>query len=257
MSIYQHFRPEEKEFIDQVLQWKNEAEQMYAPKLTDFLDPREQEMVQAVVGSQGEVKVVFFGGAANTERKRALITPEYFFPEEEDFQVALYEISYPEKFTSIQHSQILGSLMGVGLRRGKFGDILTDGQRFQFLAAKEVSNYIELNVSHIGKVAVQLQEKALIHALTTKEEWKEIHTTVSSLRLDAIVAALSRLSRQKVQTFIKSGMVKVNWKKIEDPAFECAAGDVFSVRGIGRSKFLANEGKTKKEKWRITLGILK
>ncbi|WP_338753923.1 RNA-binding protein [Bacillus sp. FJAT-52991] len=257
MSIYQHFRPEEKEFIDQTLQWKNEAEQIYAPKLTDFLDPREQEIVQAVVGSHGEVKVVFFGGAVNTERKRALITPEYFQPEDQDFDITLYEISYPEKFTSIQHSQILGSLMGVGLRRGKFGDILTDGQRFQFLAAKEVSSYIQLNVSHIGKVAVRLQEKAFEDALTKEEEWKEINTTVSSLRLDAIIAALSRLSRQKVQTLIKSGLVKVNWKKVEDPAFECSEGDVFSVRGIGRSRFLTNEGKTKKDKWRITLGILK
>ena len=42
MSIYQHFRPEEKEFIDQVLTWKSYVEMNYAPKLTDFLDPREQ-----------------------------------------------------------------------------------------------------------------------------------------------------------------------------------------------------------------------
>ncbi|OZI13301.1 RNA-binding protein [Bacillaceae bacterium SAS-127] len=257
MSIYQHFRSEEKEFIDQVLQWKSEVEQMYAPKLTDFLDPREQEIVQTVVGRHSEVKAVFFGGATNTERKRALITPEYFQPEAEDFDITLYEISYPEKFVSIEHSQIFGSLMGVGLRRGKFGDILTDGQRFQLLAAKEVSSYIQVNVSHIGKVAVRLQEKEFDEALTKVEEWKEINTTVSSLRLDAIIAALSRLSRQKVQTLIKSGLVKVNWKKVEDPAFECSVGDVFSIRGIGRSKFLADEGKTKKDKWRIILGLLK
>lgn len=41
MNIYQHFRPEEREFIDQVLNWKNIVENTYAPKLTDFLDPRE------------------------------------------------------------------------------------------------------------------------------------------------------------------------------------------------------------------------
>ena len=50
MSIYQHFRPEEREFIDQVLNWKNLVENTYAPKLTDFLDPREQQILKRVDG---------------------------------------------------------------------------------------------------------------------------------------------------------------------------------------------------------------
>ncbi|WP_100330840.1 YlmH family RNA-binding protein [Bacillus xiapuensis] len=256
-SIYQHFRPEEKEFIDQVIEWKYEAAQLYAPKLTDFLDPREQEIVQAVVGSQDEVQVTFFGGSEASERKRAFITPDYFQPQESDFEIALYELLYPAKFVTLEHSQILGSLMGLGLRRGKFGDILTDGRKFQVLAAKEVSSYMQLNLTRIGKISISLKGCPLSEALKEAEEWKEIRTTVSSLRLDAILSAASPLSRQKAQTLIKSGSVKVNWKKVEDTAFECSAGDIFSVRGVGRSKLIATEGKTKKDKWRIVLGILK
>ena len=37
MSIYQHFSPEERGFIDQVLNWKEYVENNYAPKLTDYL----------------------------------------------------------------------------------------------------------------------------------------------------------------------------------------------------------------------------
>ena len=256
-SIYQHFRPEEKEFIDQVLEWKREAAEMYAPKLTDFLDPREQEIVRSVVGMHGDTDVFFFGGSAHTERKRAYICPSYFTPVEKDFDIALYELNYPDKFVSITHPQVLGSLMGLGLRRGKFGDILTDGKRIQFLAAEEVSSYIELNFNQIGRTAIMLNKKSNDEAITQEEQWKEISTTVSSLRLDAVLSAFTKQSRQKAQTAIKGGLVKVNWKQQDNPAFECTEGDVFSVRGAGRAKLLTIEGKTKKEKWRIVLGIVK
>ncbi|OCA83901.1 RNA-binding protein [Pseudobacillus wudalianchiensis] len=256
-SIYQHFRPEEKEFIDQVFEWKREAAEMYAPKLTDFLDPREQEIVRSVVGAHGDTAVFFFGGTAHTERKRAYICPSYFTPVEKEFDIVLYELHYPDKFVSIAHPQVLGSLMGLGLRRRKFGDILTDGKRVQFLAAKEVSHYIEVNLNRIGKTAVTLDKKSPDEAIAQEEEWKEISTTVSSLRLDAVLSAFMKQSRQKVQMAIKGGLVKVNWKQQENPAFECTEGDVFSVRGAGRAKLLTVEGQTKKEKWRIVLGIVK
>jgi RNA-binding protein YlmH len=45
MNIYQHFRPEEREFIDQVLHWKDFVDSSYTSKLTDFLDPREQHIL--------------------------------------------------------------------------------------------------------------------------------------------------------------------------------------------------------------------
>jgi RNA-binding protein YlmH len=62
------------------------------------------------------------------------------------------------------------------------------------------------------------------------------------------------LSRQKSQVLIGQGLVKVNWMVIESPSFECQMGDLISTRGFGRVKILSIEGKTKKDKWRITIG---
>src|SRR5690606_32228771 len=119
MNIYQHFRKHEREFIDQVLQWKMNVEDTYSPKLTDFLDPREQEIVRTIIGSQGVVQVEFFGDAPLCERKRAFIYPEYIEAEQDDFRIVLFEIEYPKKFVTIEHPQVLGSLMSLGLKRSK------------------------------------------------------------------------------------------------------------------------------------------
>ena len=42
MNIYQHFRTEEHELIDQLIDKCNQADQTYAPVLTHFLAPRGQ-----------------------------------------------------------------------------------------------------------------------------------------------------------------------------------------------------------------------
>lgn len=56
MSIYQHFRPEEKDFIDQAVNWIDQVKNSYAPKLSDFLDPRQQEILSSLLGNDSDAK---------------------------------------------------------------------------------------------------------------------------------------------------------------------------------------------------------
>jgi len=254
MNIYQHFRPEEREFIDQVLEWKSNVEQQYSPKLTDFLDPREQHILKMLLGEHGEVKYQLFGGVPGVERNRALIYPDYLTPAEEDFQISLFDIQYHRKFVTIEHRQVLGTLMSLGLKRGKFGDILISDDRVQFFAAKEISPYIKNNVESIGRAGVKLVETSTGNAVVSPELWEEKDLTLSSLRLDAVISGIFNLSRQKSLALIQHGLAKVNWTLIENPSFPCDEGDMLSVRGHGRAKIIGLEGKTKKEKWRITVG---
>ncbi|NRD78800.1 RNA-binding protein [Bacillus sp. BRMEA1] len=254
MNIYQHFRPEERDYIDQVINWKNVVERQFAPKLTDFLDPREQHILKLIVGENGDITSSFFGGIQEAERKRALIFPDYWTASEDDFQLSLFEIVYPKKFVTIEHPQVLGSLMSIGLKRGKFGDILFSGDQAQFFAAKEVKDYIQTNIESIGKATVALKEIPLKDAIISKEMWENVDLTVSSLRLDTVISGIYHLSRQKSQTFIERGLVKVNWTTVENSSFLCDVGDMISVRGYGRAKIVMMDGKTKKDKWRMTVG---
>ncbi|PLR84135.1 RNA-binding protein [Bacillus canaveralius] len=254
MSIYQHFRPEERDFIDLVHQWKDYVESTYSAKLTDFLDPREQQIVTTILGRHAELQFGLFGGSETTERQRAIFYPEYMSVVQEDFQISLFEIAYPAKFVTIEHRQVLGSLMSLGLKRGKFGDILVDQDRVQFFAAKEIADYVRNQLQSVGKAAVRIEEIPLEHALSVAEAWSELSATISSLRLDTVIAGLYNLSRQKAQLLIQQGIVKVNWSTIESTSFECGAGDIISIKGYGRCKLISIEGKTKKDKWKITAG---
>jgi RNA-binding protein YlmH len=255
VTIYQHFRQDEKEFVDNVLQWRDQVENQYAPRRTDFLDPRQQYIVQSIIGHSQDVLLSF--SPEHAERKRALLYPSYFEPEEEDFGIRLFEIEYPDKFVTIEHRQVLGSIMSLGLKREKFGDILSDDNKVQLILAEEISEYVRMELVQIGKAKVSLREVPYTELIKTREEWHEKVTTVSSLRLDVVLAAIYNISRQKAQTYIRGKLVKLNWKITENPSMEVEAGDVISARGFGRSKLISIEGRTKREKWRISLGVLK
>jgi RNA-binding protein YlmH len=174
-----------------------------------------------------------------------------------DYHISLYEINYPAKFVTIEHRHVLGSLMSLGLKREKFGDILTRDARIQFFLEQEMAGFVKMEFQQIGKTPIKIKEIALEEAIPVEEEWQEKPATASSLRLDAILSSIYPISRQKAQLLIEHAHVKVNWKTVEDPAFQCREGDYFSTRGYGRSKLIRVEGKTKKEKWRIVTGILK
>ncbi len=86
------------------------------------------------------------------------------------------------------------------------------------------------------------------------ETWEEGTVTVSSLRLDAVLAQAFRLAREKARALVESGLVKVNWKVVDKPDFLCGPGDVLSARGFGRCKLFSVEGPTKNERWLVQIG---
>lgn len=256
-QVYQHFRKEEQVFIDMVESWIIQVQGQYSPYLTDFLDPRQQYIVEMLVGKKGEVRVSFFGGYEAAERKRALLYPEYFEPQQEDYELQLFEIQYPVKFTQLSHGKILGTLIGSGIKREMFGDIMSDGQRWQFFTAENVSNFVKLQLSRIGNVSVRLEERDYLDLIQPIDDWTIEQDTVTSLRIDTIISSVYNVSRQRAKELIIAGKVKLNWALYDRPDFELGIFDIISIRGYGRIQIREIQGKSKKDKWRIEIGVLR
>jgi len=257
MSIYDHYRKEEHLFVDQVISWKEHVLERYTYKLTDFLDLREQTIMSSIIGSQSECLVSFFGGQDDSERKRALIYPNYYTPSDEDYSIVAFNLNYASKFHTLSHRQILGTLMSLKMTRAKFGDILLKNEVVQIIVAKEIASFVENNLNSIGKSPIKLMEIELNELIQIEDEWQTKNSTVSSLRLDVLLSEFYNISRQKAQLVIKAGHVKVNQKIVDSTSFQCGEGDLLSVKGFGRGILLSIDGLSKKEKWRIHYGVKK
>ncbi|WP_138414979.1 RNA-binding protein [Aquibacillus sediminis] len=257
MDIYQHFRKEEHAFIDQVLSWREEVGRSYRPKLSDFLDPREQKIYEAVIGKDDDFQLGFFGGNNNSERKRAILAPFYEEINEADFNITLLESSYPVKFVNLEHRDVLGAFMSTGIKRKKLGDLLVQDGIIQIIVSSEIEPYVKMNLTAIKKATVAFEEKPFTSLLRSNEKWESNRVTASSLRLDALIKEIYNLSRQNAAVFIQKGLVKVNFRTVEQPAFQLETDDLISLRGKGRSKIKEIHGLSKKEKWKITVQKLK
>lgn len=256
-TVYQHFRKEEAPFIDQVNEWMERANVEYRPILSDFLDPRQMFIVEELVGKHGSVHYFFAGGYEAAERQRVIIAPEYFTPEQTDFDIQLFTIKYPQKFATLRHSQILGTLVNSGLKRDAFGDILTDGETWQFLTEKSLATYIQNEVTKIGKINVQLLPTPEVNVIVPKDAWTQESATVSSLRLDALISEVYHMSRQRAKALIEGEKVKLNWQPFMKPDFALGLMDIVSVRGFGRIQITATAGETKKGRIKLTVNVLR
>ncbi|MFC7320372.1 RNA-binding protein [Halobacillus campisalis] len=256
MEIYQHFREEERPFIDQVLSMQEEVNIRYERKETDFLDPREIFIFTSLMGAQPDLIWDTFGGSEKSERKRAILAPEYEEIDQQDFSLTLLQASYPDKFITLEHRDVLGAFMSLGIKREKLGDLVVQDGTIQIIVAEEISDYIRMNFTSVKKTNVQFEEKSLTHLIASNETWKVNETTLSSLRLDVLVKEIYGISRKKAGMHIDAGHVKVNFRTVENPSFQLQEGDLLSVRGKGRSRLMEIRGMTKKEKFRVTISKL-
>lgn len=258
MGIYQHFRKEEHPFIDLVLSWRTSVERSYQSKLTDFLDPREQQIMKTLIdSSNGEIQTKYYGGGKNAERMRAIIAPFYEEINGQSFQLTLMQASFNQKFISLSHGDVMGAFLSLGVTRDKLGDIFVADGIFQIIMAKEIADYVAVNLTSVKNGRVHLIEKPFSTLLEKEWNWIESEKTVSSLRLDTILRSIYNISRKDATNLVEKKQVKVNFKTVDDGKLPLLEGDLLSVRGKGRSKFVQKEGRTRKKNWRIKVAFLK
>lgn len=251
------FRPEEKVFIDKISDILLKAQSMYTPQTTDFLNLREQTILNNLINKYDDLYVHYFGGYNNAERVRGIIAPDYFVPKESDYDIAMYEIRYPEKFANLHHGQILGSLTGSGIERDRFGDIITDGESWQFFVFDSMSEYVEGQVKKIGPYKIHLMKKDFKDLLLPKDESTDETISVQSLRLDTIIADVYDLSRQNAKALVDHGKVQINWVVNKNASSFITITDTLSVRGFGRIRINDIMGRSRNQKYLLSVNIIK
>ncbi len=75
---------------------------------------------------------------------------------------------------------------------------------------------------------------------------KEFTDTVSSLRLDCVVASICSVSRNEALELINDGRVVRNSFTQQKPTLKVANGDVISVRGKGKFEIVSADELSKK-----------
>lgn len=247
-----HLQGKDRVLAARVLDLAESALTKAEPAVTDFLNPREKDLLLDLLHYLPEVKVMVFGGYHQAERVRLVLTPAFFLPEAVTPPLAYLEIKNKNGLHPA-HSDVLGSLTGLGIKREKIGDILPADGGVQIILAHEVGEYVLNHLSRVGAAPVEVTPVDPEQLNVQPQRVKELKTTVASLRLDAVAGSGFGVSRTKMAREIKAERVKVNWKVVSAPDYQVGLADTISMRGRGRVVVSEIKGKTKKGRLSLVL----
>lgn len=211
---------------------------------TLFLTPAERyELTQCA--AQLPVQPAFFGGHEACERTAAFFLPYYM--EADSFSPVDYirAIRLTAHFGEPGHRDYMGALLGMGIGREWLGDIWVDGSVAYAFCMDSVSAHL-LSLDKVGRCGVSAQSIELQDLPQPKRDVGEISFSVMSTRLDAVTAGMFKLSRTEASKRIAAGLVSVNYTECLKPDLTVADGDIISVRGVGKGRFIGTGGTSRK-----------
>ena len=236
--------------------------------VSQFLTPKELHIAEEYLRRRG-IAYAAFGGYPSAERARIYLLPDYM---EElstresniDFEEKISEYGYSVNITLLKiagsgyrrltHRDFLGSVLGLGVERSVVGDILLldgEGKEAALFCDSAMAEFFLRELSFVANDKVRVTVAEARRVTLPQRSTEPVRDTVASPRLDAVVAALCGLSRDRARGAVESGLVELDFECEERPDRSVSAPSLISVRGYGRYKILSLSDKTRKGRFRL------
>jgi len=259
---------------------------------TGFLNPAEQYEAASYLKTGGmlcEVRInddgtlaenseypdggyLFWGGYKDAERKRLFTLPAYLFYTASNVKELLTSESGEDAvsavliegsgYVNLTHRDYMGALLNAGVKRESLGDIVCSdtsgepsGRCAVLFALPSVAKWLCEDIEApytVGRDKVKLSRAVLPESFGKRGGFKRMDGVIASSRLDCAAAFLCGISREKAKLQINAGNVQLNYEAVTSPDREIKEGDIVSVRGFGRFSIESFDGRTKKDRLRIS-----
>ena len=164
--------------------------------------------------------------------------------------VTFYKAKISDK---ISHSNILGTLFGLGINDDVIGDIIVEDGYFYYTNLTRMNSFLEDNFLKVSNYPIKLEKVDEI--ILTKEHFKELTILVSSMRLDNVVSKIINKSRRQIDEMIDNKEILLNYEEIKNGNGVLKESDILSIRRNGKYKIVGRDGITKRNN--IVLKIVK
>lgn len=244
---------EDKMVVSRLFDLIKMADRLNNIETTDFLDMKDQALLEKTLKKINFQNYEFFGGIENAERKILIIYPDKL---SEIFENNYYNYNNiidvikinldKENFGKYFHRTYLGALMKLGIKREKIGDIIVDDHGADVIC-KDVSKFLQINLTELTRFKKSEIVKCKLEDIREIKDNKEtIKIIVPSLRLDSIVGELAHTSRIKALDLLKQERVFINFQAETKSSKKANIGDLITIRGKGRFKIINQVDSTKK-----------
>ncbi len=209
----------------------------------------EEELAAAMRQFPESALIRYEGGYPDARKKKVIFRKD----EEDDLcDIVCISAETDLRFRTIEHRDILGSLMSLQIDRHSFGDFWRQDSTVYLYTSDQMARFLCDNLTRIANQNVSFRK---IDFFPEQEfRTKKIRVVIASERADAVVAALAHCSRSEAKQMIRAGRVQLDHITLVDADEVCDNNVTISIRGIGRFTYLGITGRTRKD--RLTAEIL-
>ena len=229
---------------------------------TDVLNLNEQSIVKNMERQLSPVAYSLYGGCSGAERVMLCFHGNLESNGCHEIDVTDYRQDYPiccvkivpanSRFAeALTHRDYLGAILNLGIDRCKTGDIILKDDAAYFFCDTLIGTFICDTLDRIRHTTVRVSVSEEVKA--QERSFQEIHASVASLRLDAVISAAFRASRSSLSNPVLGGKVFVNGREVLSNSHQVKPGDTISVRGYGKFILREQGNLTKKGKTNITI----
>lgn len=156
----------------------------------------------------------------------------------------------------LSHRDFLGALMNLGIERGTVGDIKVGEKQAYLFCLDTVAEFICGNLSQVKHTHVECAV-AQDFGEMPREEPLRANIQVQSLRIDAVLAKVYNMSREKSQELFRAGKVYVDGRLCGNHSRQLKSGETVNARGFGKFVLAGEPGKTRKGKLAVDVAVYK
>ena len=220
---------------------------------SDFLNLNELNILHTTPKDMFLSQYKTYGGYDLSERQMAVFLPDALYYDYE-YPIQIIEVTPSSKrfAEDLTHRDYLGALMNLGIERSKVGDIIVEDQKGLIFVKEELAEYIADNLTVVRHTNVNTSIGKGVK-VDYEPRFEELKGTVSSIRLDSVLALAYPLSRSKITAQIEAGKVFVNGKLITSNGYRLKDNDIISVRKMGRIAYDGILSETKKGRYLISV----
>ena len=218
------------------------SEKYYTTMHTEFLDPSQQAVATPLLLG---INHTFEGGHEDAERKVLFIMPDEYTQADIEDTLCVIRISVSGG-KPLSHRDYLGSVLGLGIKRDRIGDLTVYENGCDMVVLDEISGYILQNLTKIARQNAKCVKRNIRELRRSETVYEEQKIIVSSLRLDCVISGAYNLSR-------KADRVQINHTVCNNISKTVNQGDTISLRGSGRFTIEEIGGTTKKGRTVLTI----
>lgn len=194
------------------------------------------------------------------KRKISGINYSIYYPYKDSEKVLLYTIDVPKVLLyeiktkiCLRHQDILGAMYSLNIAPELFGDILIINNKYYIYILPIVRNYFEANFCRVKNSSVVLEEISIDTLKDYERLYDSLEIIVSSVRIDTVISRISNISRTNFSDMIKKKEIILNYDFLKNRSYKLKENDTFSIKGIGKFKYIGILRQTKSNHYVIKI----